>query len=315
MQLSSTVNHGMFQNLDRLCSSTVNTYPFKAKIADLNDALDWYASLAFKADGNWNFDDLNNTSPPIDTQSIVSGTNRYKVGSFTAKILNLLKLEVADSAGNFLSLTPETLEELNGSFDDVYINATSGVPTHYIKYGDFIYLRPSPNYNYASGLKAYFNRAASKFQFVPVTVTAATDLFAATSHGLSAGDTVVFETDGTIPTGLTADQTYYVISGGLTADAFKVSTTLGGAAVDVTDAQSSSNHAFLKTSGEPGIISTHHLALVRKAAMTFLSYTSSTKLGMLPALIVKDETDIMDYFGLRDKDKRKRLTPIRQNNR
>ena len=188
MLFSSPQNNGLVQELDRLCSSTINTYTLKDKVSDLNMALDWYAEIAFKADGNWNFDDINNTNPPIDTQSIVSGTNKYKVSSFTEKIINLLKLEVANSTGTFLNLTPETIDELNGSFDDVYLNADSGTPTHYIKYGDYIYLRPKPDYNYASGLKAYFNRAASKFSFTSVTATAATDLLNATGHGLSSGE-------------------------------------------------------------------------------------------------------------------------------
>lgn len=305
----------MFQLMDRLASSTTNTYSFKAKVADLNDALDWYCQNAFKADGQWSFDDQNETSPPIDTQNLVSGTNRYKVGTFTEKIFNLLKLEVLDSAGLGRELTPETLNSLPGSFQELYLNATSGVPTNYIKYGDFIYLRPNPNYNIASGLKAYFNRTASKFTFNSVTVNAGTDLFTSASHGLVAGDTVIFETDGTIPTGLTADATYYVIAGGLTTDDFKVSTTLGGAAVDVTNAQTSSNHCFLKTSAQPGIPESHHVCLVRRAALNFLNYTTSSKLGTLPSLVARDEIIIGEYYGGRDKDLVKRLTPVSQNTR
>lgn len=330
MQLSSTVNHGIVQNLDRLCGSTTNTYSFKSKMADLNDALDWYCQVAFKADGQWNFDDINETSPPIDSQNIVSGTNRYKMSAFSEKILNLLKLEVLDSAGNGHGLIPETLDSFGNvvgnesgrmgnvsadSFDKTYVNAPSGMPTHYIKYGDFIYLRPKPDYSIASGLKAYFNRAANKFEFVPVTVTAATNIFSATSHGLVAGDTIIFETDGTIPTGLTADTQYYVISDSLTSNAFKVSTTLGGSEVDVTNAQTASNHAFLKTSGEPGIASIHHVALVRKAALQYLIYNSSPKIGILPQLVAQDEKMIAEYFGRRDKDMVKRLISVLQDNR
>lgn len=56
------------------------------------------------------------------------------------------------------------------------------------------------------------------------------------AHALAANDRVVFEqVEGlTVPAGLTAGTLYYVISTGLTTDAFRVSTTLGGAAVDIT---------------------------------------------------------------------------------
>ena len=330
MKFFDTVNDGIVQTLNRLFGATVNTYSFKAKIADINDALDWYFQLAFRVGKNWNFDDVGNTSPPIDTQNIVSGTNRYKISSFTEKIINLLKLEILNSSSVGQELIPETLDDFGnvvgnasgrisgvggGSFQDIYIDAGSGTPTHYIKYGDFIYLRPNPNYNSTSGLKAFFNRPASKFAFVAATANATTDLFTATAHGLAANDTVIIETDGTIPTGLTADTQYDVISTGLTTDDFKVSATLGGSAIDITNGQITSNHAFLKTNGEPGIVSIHHPLLCRKAALTFLSYIASPKLGFLPQQVLLDERTVSDYFSGRDKDVRKRLQTVEQDNK
>lgn len=55
-------------------------------------------------------------------------------------------------------------------------------------------------------------------------------------HGLAADDRVVFEAweDATVPAGITAGTLYFVIATGLTTDAFRVSTTSGGSAVDVT---------------------------------------------------------------------------------
>jgi hypothetical protein len=66
-----------------------------------------------------------------------------------------------------------------------------------------------------------------------VTGVAATDLFTKTAHGLLAGQAVAFSalTGGT---GLTAGTIYYVIASGLTANAFKISATSGGAALDFT---------------------------------------------------------------------------------
>lgn len=65
-----------------------------------------------------------------------------------------------------------------------------------------------------------------------VTLTASTDLVGLTAHGLSAGDVVEFEAIATT-TGLTAGTNYYVIAAGLTADAFAVSATAGGSAVNL----------------------------------------------------------------------------------
>ena len=72
---------------------------------------------------------------------------------------------------------------------------------------------------------------------VAFTVTALTDLINKTAHGLVAGDKITLRTTTTIPAGLVALTTvYFVRAAGLTADAFTVSLTDGGAVVDITDA-------------------------------------------------------------------------------
>lgn len=72
-----------------------------------------------------------------------------------------------------------------------------------------------------------------------VTVTIASPaVFTKTAHGLAAGDPIVFSTTGTLPTGLTAGTTYYVIAAGLTANEFEVSTSVGGSAVNTSGSQS-----------------------------------------------------------------------------
>jgi hypothetical protein len=58
------------------------------------------------------------------------------------------------------------------------------------------------------------------------------------SHGLVAGDPVIFTTSGALPTGITAGATYYVIAAGLVTGAFQVSATPGGSAVNTSGTQS-----------------------------------------------------------------------------
>jgi hypothetical protein len=84
------------------------------------------------------------------------------------------------------------------------------------------------------------------FSWIPVSkVAAVTSISNATpavvsytAHGFVLNDPVVFSTSGALPAGLTAGTVYYVISAGLTADAFQVSLTAGGAAINTTDAGS-----------------------------------------------------------------------------
>ena len=163
--------------LDKSGAKSVEVYPLKRITRDFNASMDKYFTWAFEVDGRWNYDDFNESSPPIDTQSIVSGTNRYKFSDFTEKIINVLRIEVLDSDGKGIHLTPEIWTNLDqpvnsapasgrlnyitaDTFQELYVNADSGKPTHYCKYGNFVYLRPKPNYDYADGLLAYFNRPA-----------------------------------------------------------------------------------------------------------------------------------------------------------
>lgn len=68
----------------------------------------------------------------------------------------------------------------------------------------------------------------------PVRATASDDLLTCESHGLATNDRVIFMTyeGASIPTGLTANTAYHVISS--TTNTFKVSTTQGGSAVNIT---------------------------------------------------------------------------------
>jgi hypothetical protein len=68
------------------------------------------------------------------------------------------------------------------------------------------------------------------------TITASTDTFADFAHGVTTDDRVFFAAIAgqSLPTGLSATTLYFVRATGLTANAFTVATTSGGAAVDVT---------------------------------------------------------------------------------
>lgn len=88
-----------------------------------------------------------------------------------------------------------------------------------------------------------------------VTVTIASPaVFTKTTHGLAAGDEVYFSTTGALPTGLTAGTVYYVISAGLTADNFEVSTTSGGSAVNTSGSQSGTHSLFRNSAYSSGDI-------------------------------------------------------------
>ena len=298
----------------RICGANANTYTIRDIVARVNSALDRYFYLAFESDGQWNFDDINETSPPIDTQNIVSGTNRYKFSAFTEKILHLIKLTVLNADAVEIELIPEEIDELPDSFLQTYKSTITGTPDHYIKYGDFIYLRPYPDYSEADGLRAYFNRPASKFDFATFTVTiAAPGVVTATAHGLVAGDTVMLETDGALPTGLSADTIYYVVET-VAANTFSLALTKGGTAITTTGSQSGI-HYFVQTSKVPGIPVIHHPYLAKYSSLPYLIEKNLPRMGSIAQQIQIDELAIKKFFAHRTKDIRNiikpRITPFR----
>lgn len=72
-----------------------------------------------------------------------------------------------------------------------------------------------------------------------VTLTVASPcVLTSAAHGLTIGDTVILTTSGSLPTGLSANTVYYVISAGLTTNTFELSATAGGTALNTTGTQS-----------------------------------------------------------------------------
>lgn len=74
------------------------------------------------------------------------------------------------------------------------------------------------------------------------TVNATTNLLNSTGHGLNNADDVTLKSSGSLPTGLSAQQKYYVINA--TANTLQLSEMPGGSAVDITDT-GSGTHTLL----------------------------------------------------------------------
>ena len=64
--------------------------------------------------------------------------------------------------------------------------------------------------------------------------------FTISNHSLVANQSVVFTTTGTLPAGLTYGTTYYVLATGLTTNTFQISATVGGTAINTSNAGSGS---------------------------------------------------------------------------
>ena len=99
----------------------------------------------------------------------------------------------------------------------------------------------------ASGLSTNSFRVATANTGTTFTVTSANPaVFTRTAHGLTSGTPIVLSTTGDMYNPLTNGNTYYVISAGLSANSFRVSTTVGGSAVSTSGGGSQSGtHSYV----------------------------------------------------------------------
>ena len=180
--------------------------------------LSLFTDINTPADGSDNFTPLN----------VTKGSNgRYYV---------IGKITITDS--NVALYSTAALAALPTWNVDFRINTGNTMSSAIEEFKDRIF------FAYSTILKAWGLLTGTKPTF---TVTIASPgIFTSTGHGLADGDSVIFTTTGALPTGLTAGTAYFVITAGLTADAFEVSATPGGSAVNTSGGQSGT-HSLQQT--------------------------------------------------------------------
>jgi hypothetical protein len=150
----------------KTCKATTGKYPLVDITRRFNFALDRYFTLAFQTDGRWKFDDVNQTDVPLETLNIVSGTNKYDMSQLTDELFQLFRIEFLDSNSNPILAEEEDFDKLKQcglTFTSAYSTASTNqsVPSKYLKWGKFLYIRATPNYTLSAAIKFYFNRHAS----------------------------------------------------------------------------------------------------------------------------------------------------------
>jgi hypothetical protein len=108
-----------------------------------------------------------------------------------------------------------------------------------------------------------------------------TNILSLTGHGLNVGDAVQFTTTTTLPTGLAAGTTYYVIATNLGANQFSVSTSFNGSITSITAAGSGTHTvhsvsnrfaATLAVDNDGRSATSHDLYLVNSATCQIVKY-------------------------------------------
>lgn len=134
----------------------------------INEYYNEVVSLILKADGKWEWDDNNQTTLPISTTNIVSAQNDYEISSAT--FLDIIRVEIKDSNGNWSQLNPISYEDRMGE-SMTELSESTGTPQFYDKVGNSVILYPTPNYSSTAGLKVYFRRPPSYFLTTDTTKT------------------------------------------------------------------------------------------------------------------------------------------------
>jgi len=172
MQFSDTTNNtGIIQVAEFLTDlgyTTISGDTTKLKeftsLANNNGHKIWHT--IFMSNGNWSYDDANQTDWPQATTNLVSGTAKY---ALPATALTIQRVEILDTNNLWYVLNPITKEMISGGIDEFH--DADGQPVYYRLLGNTIELFPAPNYSQDVSLKVYFDRASSDFATSDTTKT------------------------------------------------------------------------------------------------------------------------------------------------
>ncbi len=169
MQLNDVSGgQGIFQEIDSLCDSDINSYTAADKVRRVNTALIDLELKALMADGLWRFDDKNYVAQPSGVQTAVDGQSEY---SFDSTLLFIERIEVLLSDG----VTWQEMglyDQANGPLtqSDLAVQAT---PQYYYKRGNkfgFTTVPKSTNMTLTNGIKVYFKRLGTLFTVSDTTL-------------------------------------------------------------------------------------------------------------------------------------------------
>lgn len=160
--LFNSGTNNIIDEIDDLCDSDSDSYSLASKTRRVNIALDEVFQTILQADGTWQFDDTTNVDLPIGVDTLVDGQQDY---SFATELLVVERVEIKDASGVYQLLKP--LDQTDVKVAMSQVSPTNGMPTHYDKSGDSIYLYPTPSagaVTLVEGIQVYFKRNLNKFE-------------------------------------------------------------------------------------------------------------------------------------------------------
>lgn len=171
-------------------------------------------------------------------RSLVRQSRRYRLDCFGGRAIELPNSPLrAVSAITYVDSNGDTQMWASTEYR---VDAHSDIPRIEPAYGE-----SWPTTRYVVNAVSIDYRAG---YIAPFTANADTNTFTSAGHDLSDGDPVPIQNSGgSLPAGLDADTTYYVVNA--TTDTFQLATSEGGSAVAVTDAGSGTHFVGRLPSG------------------------------------------------------------------
>ena len=162
MKFSASDGTSLVEDVRWRTDTDTSSFP----VADITRLMNrWYHKVAiriWKSSKDFEFDDSNATDLPIATTTLVDGQQDYSLPT-TALAIN--RIEVKDSAGNWVKLSPIDQFSLPNIALEEYMKS-DGLPQHYDLIGNSVFLYPKPDSGsviLSGGLKIYLSSEVSEF--------------------------------------------------------------------------------------------------------------------------------------------------------
>lgn len=181
IQFNNTTDlNGLIQICERLTTLgdggiSGDSVLLKQFTSSINDAYDEIMPLVLASDGRFQFDDYNNTTLPIATANLTSGTRDYGFTTDSADraVLQIDKVAIKQDATSddyyVLNQIDQTDPESRKLITDNASN--TGIPSHYDIVGGSIIFDVTPNYSATAGLKIWYSRTPVYFSSTDTTNT------------------------------------------------------------------------------------------------------------------------------------------------
>ena len=135
----------------------------------MNIAYNDVARIIWESDGGWHYDDSNHTSNFAEaTTTMVHSQQDYTLPTDAQRVN---RIEVLDSAGNWIKLSPLDMNEVTTGLDE-FLGGNDGQPLYYELVGRSILLYPPPSSGYVTltdGLKLYMDRDVTELAVTATT--------------------------------------------------------------------------------------------------------------------------------------------------